>query len=143
MAGFGKRRVRDKAAGPTTLIAEGCTIEGSLSGENDFLLSGTVKGDSDLNGIVTITPAGHWSGTLRAAHVIISGSVNGDVIASGRIEIAATAKIKGTVTGDMIAVAEGAVIDGDMKITGGSKSQDHFVEKRDSEIALQERKKAS
>ncbi|MFK8052605.1 MAG: polymer-forming cytoskeletal protein [Woeseiaceae bacterium] len=143
MAGFGKRRVRDKATGPTTLIAEGCTLNGSLSGDNDFLLSGTVIGDSDLSGIVTITPGGHWEGTLKASHVIISGSVDGDVIATGKLEIAATARIKGTVTGDMIAVAEGAVIDGEMKITGMHRAESAFVEKRDSELALQERKKAS
>lgn len=143
MTGFGKRRVRDQSSGPTTLIAEGCTITGSLAGDNDFLLSGTVIGDSTLSGIVTITPSGRWQGTLNARHVIISGSVDGDVIASGHLEIAATARIKGTVTGDMIAVAEGAVIEGNVKITGSAKSSNQFVEKRDPEHALQPTKKAS
>ncbi|MEM7611262.1 MAG: polymer-forming cytoskeletal protein [Pseudomonadota bacterium] len=143
MAGFGRRRVRDGATGPTTLIAEGCTIEGRLSGDNDLLLSGTVIGDSTLNSIVTITPGGRWQGVLRAAHVIVSGSVDGDVIASGKIEIAATARIKGTVTGDMIAVAEGAVIEGDMKITGTQTQSQRFSEKREAEVTAIGAKKAS
>lgn len=142
MAGFGKRRVRDTATGPTTIIAEGCCLNGSLSGDNDFLLSGTVIGDSDLSGVVTITPSGQWSGTLKAANVIVSGRVDGDVIASGKIEITSTARIKGTVTGDMIAVAEGAVIDGDMRIIGKDASN-HFVEKRSDDKLVQEHKKAS
>ncbi len=143
MGGFGKRRVRDGASGPTTLIAEGCTIEGRLSGDNDLLLSGTIIGDSTLNSIVTITQDGRWEGVLRAAHVIVSGTVDGDVIASGKIEIAATARIKGTVTGDMIAVAEGAVIEGDMKITGNNSNSQRFQEKRDTGIANLKAKKAS
>ena len=140
MAGFGKRRVSDGKSGPTTLIAEGCTITGQLAGDNDILLSGTVIGDSALESIVTITPAGTWQGALHARHVIVSGTVKGDIVASGRIEIAATARIRGTVTGDMIAVAEGAVIDGEMRITGSQAHSSQYSEKRGAEVALLDKK---
>ena len=130
MAGFGKRRVSDRSSGPATLVAEGCTIEGTFSGANDLLISGTVVGDSQLDGVVTIARSGLWRGTLGARHVIISGTVEGDIVASGRIEISASARIAGTVTGDKIAVAEGAVIEGDMRITGGDGARSTFNEKR-------------
>lgn len=140
MAGFGKRRVGDSGSGPTTLIAEGCTITGQFAGDNDVLLSGTIIGDSELESVVTITPAGIWRGALRARHVIISGTVEGDIVASGRIEISATARIRGTVTGDMIAVAEGAVIDGEMRITGSQGGSSRYNEKRGSDIAVLDKK---
>lgn len=143
MAGFGKQRTRDKARGPMTLIAEGCTLKGEVSGDNDILLSGTVDGDSILNGMVTITREGHWKGTLTASNVIVSGTVDGDINASGCIEIASTARIRGTVTGDQIAVASGAVIDGQMRITGNRSNAHEFTEKRESEIGLVAAKKAS
>ena len=130
MAGFGKRRVSDRLSGPATLVAEGCTIEGTFSGANDLLVSGTIIGDSQLDGVVTITRSGLWRGGLTARHVIVSGTIEGDIVATGRIEISASARIEGTVTGDKIAVAEGAVIDGEMRITGGDGARSIYSEKR-------------
>lgn len=143
MAGFGKQRARDKANGPTTLIAAGCHINGELAGDNDILLSGSVEGDSVLSGMVTITREGSWKGVLTARNVIVSGTVDGDINASGCIEIASTARIRGTVTGDTIAVAGGAVIDGQMQITGKRGDAHEFTEKRDASISLIPAKKAS
>jgi cytoskeletal protein CcmA (bactofilin family) len=46
------------------------------------------------------------------------------------VEITNSARIVGTVTGEAIAVAEGAVVEGVMKTTGHAKPVG-FVEKRD------------
>jgi len=123
------RRLRDTSSGPATLISEGCKITGTLEGTGDFMISGEVHGDCDLDGTVTITPKGYWNGTLKAAAVIIAGRVEGDIVSEGRIEIGDTANVNGTVTGDAIAVAEGAVMQGTMKTTG-AKPPVGFVEKR-------------
>jgi cytoskeletal protein CcmA (bactofilin family) len=126
---FRKRRLRDRATGPATLISEGCKITGILSGQGDFMISGTIEGDCDLSGSVSITRQGVWNGTLKAASVIIAGTVEGDIEATGRVEITDSARITGTVTGEAIAVAEGAVVEGIMRTTGRSKPTG-FVEKR-------------
>jgi cytoskeletal protein CcmA (bactofilin family) len=126
---FKRRRLRDRAGGPATLISEGCKVTGVLSGQGDFMISGTVEGDCDLNGAVSITRHGVWNGTLKADSVIIAGTVEGDIVARGRIEITDSARITGTVTGEAIAVAEGAVVQGVMKTTGRSRPTE-FVEKR-------------
>jgi cytoskeletal protein CcmA (bactofilin family) len=96
------------------------------------MISGTVEGDCELSGSVSITRQGVWNGTLRATSVIIAGTVEGDIEASGRVEITDSARITGTVTGEAIAVAEGAVVEGIMRTTGRSKPTG-FVEKRRSE----------
>ncbi|MCJ7590245.1 MAG: polymer-forming cytoskeletal protein, partial [Woeseiaceae bacterium] len=62
--------------------------------------------------------------------VIVAGHVEGDIVARGKVEITNTARIAGTVTGEAIAVAEGAVVEGVMKTTGQAKPIG-FVEKRD------------
>ena len=123
------RRVRDRAAGPATLISEGCKITGMITGEGDFQISGTVDGDCDLNGTVTLSPDGLWVGTIRAGNVIVAGQVEGDIDAGGHVEITKTARISGTVSGEAIAVAEGAVVEGVMKTTGNTEPKE-FVEKR-------------
>jgi cytoskeletal protein CcmA (bactofilin family) len=123
------RRLRDRSAGPATLISEGCKISGLITGNGDFQISGEIDGDCDLEGTVTLAKNGVWSGTIKAGNVIIAGHVEGDIIASGRIEITETAKISGTVSGEAIAVAEGAVVEGVMQTTGRSDPQE-FIEKR-------------
>jgi cytoskeletal protein CcmA (bactofilin family) len=123
------RRLRDRSAGPATLISEGCKISGLITGNSDFQISGEIDGDCDLEGTVTLAKDGVWSGTIKAGNVIIAGHVEGDIIASGNVEITETAKISGTVSGEAIAVAEGAVVEGVMQTTGRSDPQE-FIEKR-------------
>ena len=123
------RRVRDRASGPATLISEGCKITGMITGEGDFQISGTVDGDCDLSGTVTLSRDGLWVGTIRAGNVIVAGQVEGDIDSRGHVEITETARISGTVSGEAIAVAEGAVVEGVMKTTGNTEPKE-FVEKR-------------
>jgi cytoskeletal protein CcmA (bactofilin family) len=99
------RRLRDRSAGPATLISEGCKISGLITGNSDFQISGEIDGDCDLEGTVTLAKNGVWTGTIKAGNVIIAGQVEGDIVANGMVEITATAKITGTVSGEAFAVA--------------------------------------
>lgn len=123
------RRLRDKSASSATLINEGCKITGTISGTGSYLVNGEVDGDCDLDGTVTIAPNGLWKGTVKASDIIVAGQVEGNIIAAGKVEITDSAHIVGTVSGEAIAVAEGAVVEGVMKTTGPSEPLE-FVEKR-------------
>lgn len=124
------RRFRDQTSGAATLISDGCKIKGDITGNGDFVISGEVAGDCDISGTVTLAGNGYWQGALRADNVIVAGEIEGDVTANGKVEITNTAKIVGTVTGEAIAVAEGAIVEGVMKTTGQTDPME-FVEKRD------------
>jgi cytoskeletal protein CcmA (bactofilin family) len=129
MSESNKRRLRDSASGPGTLISDGCRVEGFIKGSGHFMINGEVDGECDIEGSVTLAKGGFWRGVIKAQSVIVAGTVDGDIVAGGQVEIANTAKITGTVTGEAIAVAEGAVVEGVMQTTG--RSQPHeFVEKR-------------
>ncbi|MGB5164205.1 MAG: polymer-forming cytoskeletal protein [Woeseiaceae bacterium] len=123
------RRVRDKSTGPATLINEGCKINGLITGNGDFMISGEIEGDCDLAGTVTLNRNGLWQGTIKAGNVIVAGHVEGDIISTGKVEISNTAKITGTVSGAAIAVAEGAIVEGVMRTTAQDEPL-KFVEKR-------------
>lgn len=124
-----RRRLRDRAGGPVTLINTGCKITGVINGTGNYQLSGEVRGDCDLEGSITIHADGHFIGTVKARHVAVAGHVDGDIVADGHVEIAASARISGTVTGGAIAVAEGAVVDGVMRTTNHIEAVE-FTEKR-------------
>ncbi len=126
-----RRRLRDRVSDAATLINHGCKISGVISGSGNFIISGEIDGDCDVQGTITISGDGLWLGTIRAEDVIVSGRVEGDIVAEGKIEITSTAKITGTITAEAIAVAEGAVVDGVMQTTGQSEPV-AFIEKRTS-----------
>ncbi len=132
MSDFEMRRLRDHARGPGTLISQGCKVTGAISGCGNFQISGEIDGDCDLNGSISITKSGYWRGAIRAVTIMISGTVDGDIVASGCVEISDTAKISGTVTGESIAIAEGAVVEGVIKTTGRTQPV-KFIEKRTSD----------
>ena len=96
------------------------------------MVNGEVEGQCQIEGSVTLAKSGYWNGTIRADSVIVAGTVDGDIAATGRVEISDTAKITGTVSGAAIAVAEGAVVEGVMKTTSQSDPVG-FVEKRQAE----------
>ena len=115
-----RRPLGDSSAGPTTYIAASTLIVGEVSGKGSHVVRGRVEGKCDVDGSVTLAEGARWKGTLRATDVLIAGTVEGDVVAGQRVEIAGTARITGSLAGHSIAVGEGAVIEGDIKVTDGT-----------------------
>jgi cytoskeletal protein CcmA (bactofilin family) len=124
-----KRRILDHADNAATYIAPTTKIKGSLSGKGAYVFCGEIEGDCDIDGPLTLAEGSRWTGTLRASDVVVAGRIDGDVIATHKIEVADTAHIAGSLSGSSIAVAEGAVIEGDIKVTSGGKPLE-FKEKR-------------
>ena len=124
-----KRRIQDSPSGPTTYIAPSTKIVGTITGQGPYVFCGTVEGDCDIDGPLTLAEGGRWKGILKAGDVIVAGTVEGDVVARERVEIAGTARVTGSLSGNSIAVAEGAVIEGEIKVTSGAQPVT-FQEKR-------------
>ena len=112
-----KRRVTDSDDGPVTFIAAGASLVGNLSEDGTYIFCGQIEGDCNINGSLTISESCHWKGKIQATDIILAGSVEGDVTATRHIEIAATARISDSLHARCIAVAEGAVIEGDIGVT--------------------------
>jgi cytoskeletal protein CcmA (bactofilin family) len=124
-----RRRIQDSARGPMTYVASSTTIVGTISGKGSYVFCGTVEGDCEIDGPVTLAAGSRWTGTLRANDIVVAGTVEGDVLAKQRVEVAGTARIAGSLSGNSIAVAEGAIIEGEIKVAGGEPPLT-FEEKR-------------
>jgi len=124
-----KRRIQDSNNGPTTYVAASTTIVGSIAGKGSYVFCGTVEGDCDIDGPLTLAAGAHWKGILKATDIVVAGVVEGDVAAKQRVEILGTARVTGSLSGNSIAVAEGAIIEGEIKVTSGAEPTT-FQEKR-------------
>ena len=124
-----KRRIQDSSKGPTTYIAASTKVVGTIAGQGAYVFCGSVEGDCDIDGPVTLAQGSHWRGTLKAVDIVVAGTVEGDVVAQQRVEISGSARITGSLSGNSIAVAEGAIIEGEIKVTSGADPTT-FSEKR-------------
>jgi cytoskeletal protein CcmA (bactofilin family) len=123
-----KRRIQD-SHGPTTYVAASTKLVGTITGKGAYVFCGSVEGDCDIDGPLTLAEGGHWKGMLKATDVVVAGVVEGDVIAAQRVEILGSARITGSLSGNSIAVAEGAIIAGEIKVMSGTPPTT-FLEKR-------------
>jgi cytoskeletal protein CcmA (bactofilin family) len=129
-----KRRMHDTTNGPKTYVAPSTKIVGTITGQGSYMFCGTIEGDCDISGPLTLAEGGRWKGTIKATDILVAGTVEGDVVAEQRVEIAGTARVTGSLSGHSIAVAEGAVIEGDIKVRSGTTPVT-FQEKRGEPLA--------
>ena len=124
-----RRRATDRVAGSPTFIGIGTTLNGNLNCEGDLIVGGVVIGDSKIRGALTLSEGGRWEGRVQASNAVIAGEWHGEIVTSEKLEIRKTARIRGAVSARSIAIAQGAVIEGEMAVTSGQPVI-HYDEKR-------------
>lgn len=130
---FGRRKQPTQQI--ETLIAAGTRIEGNLIATAGVHLEGCVHGDvtSGTGGsaVLTIAPNATVEGSIEAPHVIVHGEVRGDIRATGKVELGATARVSGNVSYGMIEVVAGAQIEGRLVAAAGAEVADtHDIPRR-------------
>jgi cytoskeletal protein CcmA (bactofilin family) len=125
-----RRRLRDAFSGSPTYLGERTHFVGNVESAGPFVLCGRINGDGRIDGPLNLAVSGHWEGTVRARQAIVAGKVTGNVIIDEKLEIGQTAVIRGSVTARQLAIARGAVVEGDITITSGQPIT-RFEEKRD------------
>lgn len=131
MADAPRRRLADRVSSSPTFIGSGSRFTGDLECDSDLVVGGAVRGDGAVRGALTLSEGSHWEGEIRAGNAVIAGDVQGSVTIAEKLELRSTARIRGSLTARSIAVAKGAIIEGDMAVTTG-KPVVHFEEKRGS-----------
>jgi len=127
-----RRRVTDRASGSPTFIGEGSIMHGDLQCQGDVVVAGHVTGDCIAQGSFTLIEGARWEGRLQAGNAIIAGDVIGGLMIAEKIEIRKSARIRGSVSARSIAVAQGALIEGDLAVTSGAPVV-RYEEKRKGE----------
>jgi len=106
----------DQVKDYATIIGSDAMFKGSLHGKDNYLVYGQFTGDCDLHGMLVIAPGGRWKGDVVADNVIVGGELTGDVTARKKLELGPTARIRGDLASPSIAIAVGALYDGDVRM---------------------------
>ena len=104
------RKVPD-AAGEMTLIGKSVVIKGEISCSEDLYIDGQVEGTIDPKGNrLTIGPNGRVKANVNACTVVVQGKLEGDIIASDRVDLRQSAIVMGNIATQRISIDEGAYL---------------------------------
>jgi cytoskeletal protein CcmA (bactofilin family) len=129
-----KRRLSDRTNGSPTVLAESVTFTGDLVVPGALVLSGSVRGDGQIGGTLSIARGARWEGQVKAKAAVVAGELTGSLDVADRLEVGSAAVIRGRVSARSLAIARGAVIEGDILVTSGEPIV-QFEERRESRIA--------
>jgi cytoskeletal protein CcmA (bactofilin family) len=109
---------RGKFDAAVTLVAAGTEINGDLRFDNQLYLNGRVVGNISApeggQATVIVSDTGSVTGDIRVPNVVISGRVEGNVHAAGRIELGARARVIGNVHYRLMEMQLGAQVEGQL-----------------------------
>ena len=116
------KRSKEKPAAPVetidTLIGSGSILQGDLEFVGGLRIDGHIKGHVSAqdtnNGTLVLSESGIVEGDINVPHVIVNGTVKGNIISSGHIELQADAKVTGDVHYTAVEMALGAVLNGSL-----------------------------
>jgi cytoskeletal protein CcmA (bactofilin family) len=112
-----KRRLSDRISASATFLSSGTTLTGELQCDGDLVVAGAVNAHAVVRGSFTLADTGRWTGGVRANNAVVAGTVEGALLVSEKLEIRRSAHIRGSVQARSIAIAQGAVIEGEMSVT--------------------------
>jgi cytoskeletal protein CcmA (bactofilin family) len=115
----------------STLISEGCIVDGNLKAPAYARIDGQITGDVMVDEGLIIGEKGSILGDVITKEMVVYGSVTGNLQVNS-LEIKATGKITGEIRTQTLQVENGAVYNGNLSMTQNSKlaqSQTHKLSK--------------
>ena len=105
-------------------IGKSVIICGEVKGSEDLIVDGRVEGTVTLTeSRLTIGPSADVAADLTAKDVLILGHVQGNVVASGRVELRAGCSMEGDIRAMRLAVEDNAVFRGKVDLSQGAVKQ--------------------
>jgi cytoskeletal protein CcmA (bactofilin family) len=108
-----------------SVLGSGCVIHGKLETRANYRVVGQVLGDivelGNDNGILWIDQHASVKGNITCSNIVIAGKVEGNVVASGTVEVCAGATISGDIESERLHVDSNARINGRLTCSNGDQ----------------------
>ena len=109
-----------QAAAKAAVIGPGITINGDISGTENLIIEGKVKGHIHLaSHEVAVGQAGEVNADLRAKVIRVAGKVNGDLTAKEKVIINSTGNVCGNIVTPRMLLEDGAIFKGSIDMDPG------------------------
>jgi cytoskeletal protein CcmA (bactofilin family) len=103
-----------------TVIGSSLIIDGEISGDEDLVIQGTVKGKISLKESLFVESSGVVEADIETQNVEIAGRVTGNIAATDKVELKSDCRVVGDIKAPRILIADGASFKGnvDMDVKG-------------------------
>jgi len=95
------------------------SLSGNLAVEGDVHVEGTLEGQVHTSGDIEIESSATARAHLEARNITVRGSVTGDIVAKGRLNVAGSGSVIGDVRANRLRVEDGATVNGSISMAGG------------------------
>jgi cytoskeletal protein CcmA (bactofilin family) len=103
-------------------VGSSVVIKGELTAQEDLVIAGRVEGTVTVTGHSVRVEAGAGVvGDITAMAIVVSGTVQGSLMAEERICAEAGADLQGDISAPQISVADGAVVNGRLETIKASR----------------------
>jgi cytoskeletal protein CcmA (bactofilin family) len=102
-----------------TVIGSSIMIDGEISGDEDLVIQGTVKGRISVKESLFVEGSGVVEADIETQNVEIAGQVTGNIVASDKVELKSDCRVIGDIKAPRVLIADGASFKGnvDMEIS--------------------------
>jgi cytoskeletal protein CcmA (bactofilin family) len=97
-----------------TVIGSTIIVDGEITGDEDLIVLGTVKGRVSLREHLLVESTGVVEANIETATITIEGTVTGDVRALERAELKSNCRVVGDIRAPRILIADGASFKGNV-----------------------------
>jgi cytoskeletal protein CcmA (bactofilin family) len=101
-----------------TVIGSTIVIDGEITGDEDLVVQGTVKGRVSLRENIVVEESGVLEANIETSTITVHGSVTGDIQASERAELKSNCRVVGDIRAPRILIADGASFKGNVDMDG-------------------------
>lgn len=112
------RRFTDTAPARPTSFGPGIQVRGTLSGSDSVVVAGRFEGSLEVDGLCHIAEGACVIGPVSAGDAVVEGEVQGRLSVRGRVELHASARVRGDIEARTVALADGCFFDGRIHMTG-------------------------
>lgn len=103
-------------------VGKALLIQGKITSTENLTIDGRVEGTIELGDhSLTIGPGASVEADLVAQTIVVSGAVVGNVLATVKVDLQATASVKGDIVSPLIVMADGAQVVGKVDATGRAR----------------------
>jgi cytoskeletal protein CcmA (bactofilin family) len=97
-----------------TVIGSSIVIDGEISGDEDLVIQGTVKGKIAVKESLYVEGSGVVEADIETQNVEIAGRVTGNISASDKVELKSDCRVVGDIKAPRILIADGASFKGNV-----------------------------
>jgi cytoskeletal protein CcmA (bactofilin family) len=108
----------------TAVIGKSVQIRGEVKGNEDLVIEGLIEGTITLSeNRLTVGANARVTANVEARDVVVLGALNGDVRATGRVELRAGSHVDGDIRAARLSIEDNAIYSGKVELAGSGSAE--------------------